>query len=73
MTFPTFLLIQNTKILKRLKLLLKHHSHLMTEYFKFNMPMPIASAMESVLFHGADPKDKVKELMTRDLKKEKAY
>lgn len=40
---------------------------------KYNVPMPIASAMESVLFHGADPKDKVKELMTRDLKKEKAY
>lgn len=33
----------------------------------------IASAMESVLFHGEDPKDKVKELMTRDFKKEKAY
>ncbi len=40
---------------------------------KYNVPMPIASAMESVLFHGADPKDKVKELMTRDLKKEKPY
>jgi glycerol-3-phosphate dehydrogenase (NAD(P)+) len=40
---------------------------------KYNVPMPIASAMESVLFHGADPKDKVKELMTRDLKKEKVY
>lgn len=40
---------------------------------KYKVPMPIASAMESVLFHGADPKDKVKELMTRDLKKEKAY
>ncbi|MEE8340799.1 MAG: NAD(P)H-dependent glycerol-3-phosphate dehydrogenase [Candidatus Neomarinimicrobiota bacterium] len=40
---------------------------------KYNVPMPIASAMESVLFHGEDPIDKVKELMTRDLKKEKAY
>ena len=40
---------------------------------KYKVPMPIASAMESVLFHNADPKDKVKELMTRDLKKEKAY
>ncbi len=40
---------------------------------KYKVPMPIASAMESVLFHGADPKDKVKELMTRDLKKEKPY
>ncbi len=40
---------------------------------KYKVPMPIASAMESVLFHGADPKDKVKELMTRDLKKEKVY
>lgn len=40
---------------------------------KYKVPMPIASAMESVLFHSADPKDKVKELMTRDLKKEKAY
>lgn len=40
---------------------------------KYKVPMPIASAMESVLFHDADPKDKVKELMTRDLKKEKAY
>lgn len=40
---------------------------------KYNVPMPIASAMESVLFHGANPKDKVKELMTRDLKKEKPY
>jgi glycerol-3-phosphate dehydrogenase (NAD(P)+) len=40
---------------------------------KYKVPMPIASAMESVLFHGADPKDKVKELMTRDLKKEKIY
>ena len=33
----------------------------------------IASAIESVLFHSTNPKDKVKELMTRDLKKEKAY
>lgn len=40
---------------------------------KYKVPMPIASAMESVLFHGEDPKDKVKELMTRDLKKEKPY
>jgi len=40
---------------------------------KYGVPMPIASAMENVLFHGADPKDKVKELMTRDLKKEKVY
>ena len=40
---------------------------------KYKVPMPIASAMENVLFHGADPKDKVKELMTRDLKKERAY
>ena len=40
---------------------------------KYKVPMPIASAMENVLFHDADPKDKVKELMTRDLKKEKAY
>ena len=40
---------------------------------KYKVPMPIASAMETVLFHGKDPKDKVKELMTRDLKKEKAY
>jgi len=40
---------------------------------KYDVPMPIASAMESVLFHDADPKVKVKELMTRDLKKEKVY
>ena len=40
---------------------------------KYKVPMPIASAMERVLFHGEDPKDKVKELMTRDLKKERAY
>ena len=40
---------------------------------KYKVHMPIASAMESVLFHGEDPKDKVKELMTRDLKKEKPY
>ncbi len=40
---------------------------------KYKIPMPIASAMESVLFHGKNPKEKVKELMTRDLKKEKAY
>ena len=41
--------------------------------FKYDVPMPIASAMESVLFKSDDPKDMVKELMTRDLKKEKAY
>ena len=40
---------------------------------KYKVPMPIASAMEAVLFHNADPKVKVKELMTRDLKKEKVY
>jgi len=40
---------------------------------KYDVPMPIASAMESVLFHGEDPINKVKELMTRDLKKEKVY
>ena len=40
---------------------------------KYKVPMPIASAMENVLFHNADPKDKVKELMTRDLKKEKPF
>ena len=40
---------------------------------KYDVPMPIAEAMERVLFHGENPMDKVKELMTRDLKKEKAY
>jgi len=40
---------------------------------KYNVPMPIASAIENVLFHDADPKDKVNELMTRDLKNEKPY
>ena len=40
---------------------------------KYQVHMPIAEAMESVLFHGENPVDKVKELMTRDLKKEKVY
>jgi len=40
---------------------------------KYNVLMPIATAMENVLFHDADPKDKVNELMTRDLKKEKPF
>jgi glycerol-3-phosphate dehydrogenase (NAD(P)+) len=40
---------------------------------KYQVPMPIAEAMESVLFHDDDPVSKVKELMTRDLKKEKVY
>jgi len=40
---------------------------------KFKVPMPISSAMERVLFHAESPQNQVKELMTRDLKKEKVY
>lgn len=40
---------------------------------KFQVDMPITQAVYEVLFHNLDPRDAVRDLMTRDLRVEKPY